>query len=59
VHIARFLKPLRKETAAGEGVTLFSWVATPNLAVFQTILSAKPQVKPVKYADWKKDCASN
>jgi hypothetical protein len=48
-----------KETAAGEGVTLFGWEIRPNLAVFQNILSVKPQVKPVKYADWKKDCASN
>jgi hypothetical protein len=28
---------LRKKQAAGEGVTLFSWGATPNLAVFQKL----------------------
>jgi len=34
--IAHFLTPF-EETAAGEGVTLFGWGATPNLAVFQTL----------------------
>lgn len=47
-----------KETAAGEGVTLFGWEIRPNLAVFQNIISVEPKVKPVKDADWKKDCAS-
>jgi len=28
-----------KETAAGEGGTLFGGVATPHLAVFQTIMT--------------------
>jgi hypothetical protein len=27
--------------------------------MFQNIVSAKPQVKPVKDADWKKDSASH
>jgi hypothetical protein len=38
VHSPLFQTPL-KETAAGEGVTLFSWEATPNLAVFQNIIT--------------------
>jgi hypothetical protein len=37
MHSPLFQAPL-KETAAGEGVTLFGWGATPNLAVFQTII---------------------
>jgi len=41
VHDCRFLKHPLKETAAGEGLTLFSWVATPNLAVFQNIVLDK------------------
>jgi hypothetical protein len=28
-----------KETAAGEGITLFRWGATPTLAVFQNIIA--------------------
>jgi len=47
-----------KETAAGEGVTLFGWEIRPNLAVFQNIVSVKPKVKPVKNSDWKEDSAS-
>jgi hypothetical protein len=59
VHIARFLQPLREETAAGEGVTLFGMEIRPSLAVFQTILSAKPKVKPVKDTDRKENRSSN
>jgi hypothetical protein len=36
--IAHFFSPL-KETAAGEGVTLFGRGINPNLAVFQTTIS--------------------
>jgi hypothetical protein len=36
--ISRFFGPF-KETAAGEGVTLFSRGINPNLAVFQTTIS--------------------
>jgi hypothetical protein len=45
VHKARFLTTPLKETAAGEGVTLFGWGATPNLAVFQNILHQLNQRK--------------
>jgi hypothetical protein len=31
----------QKETAAGGETSLFSWVATPNLAVFQNIVLDK------------------
>jgi hypothetical protein len=40
-HSSPFSRPL-KETAAGEGGTLFGLGATPNLAVFQTIMSYFP-----------------
>jgi hypothetical protein len=59
VHKARFLQPLGEETAAGEGVTLFGREIRPNLAVFQNIVSAKPQEKPVKNPNREKDSASN
>jgi hypothetical protein len=39
VHIARFLTAPLKETAAGEGVTLFGMEIRPFLAVFQTTIS--------------------
>jgi hypothetical protein len=48
-----------KETAAGEGVTLFGLLMTSDLAVFQNIVSVKPKPQPMQNADWKKDCASH
>ena len=41
MHSSPFNAPL-KETAAGEGGTLFGRGINPNLAVFQTILIQKP-----------------
>jgi hypothetical protein len=37
VHIFRFLNHPLKELPAGEGLTLFGWVATPDLAGFHNI----------------------
>ncbi len=42
VHkFSAFLNTLRKETAAGEGITLFDGEIKPHLAVFQNIVSNK------------------
>ena len=37
VHIFRFFNHPLKELPAGEGLTLFGWVATPDLAGFHNI----------------------
>jgi hypothetical protein len=48
-----------KETAAGEGVTLFGMEIRPSLAVFQTTIPlVKPEVKTVQDANGKEDSAS-
>ena len=39
VHIFRFFNHPWKETAAGEGITLFDREIKPHLAVFQNIVS--------------------
>jgi len=59
MHNSRLLRLPLKETAAGEGVTLFRMEIRPSLAVFQTTIPlVKPEVKAVQNANREKDSAS-
>jgi hypothetical protein len=50
VHCVSPFSHLKKETTAREGVTLFGWVATPNLAVSQKIIPKTTQASVISIA---------